>query len=420
MEWPNYKLDQITKQFISGGTPSTKIKDYWQGDIPWITGADIVDAEVQLGRKFINQEAIENSASNIVPKGSILLVTRTGVGKIAQAPVDIAISQDLTGIIPKKNVDPRFLIAAIKTKMNILLAFQQGATIKGITRDVLKRLNIKLPPVSEQKRIIQILNQADALRRKRVEADKIAERIIPALFYKMFGDPVKLMHNKKSIRIDSMNIDLQNGFACGQKNIVGGIPHLRMNNIDDIGFLNLDLARTVPLKYKNEKYTLINGDILFMATNSEDKIGKSCVIYDVDDKIFLFSNHLTRIRLMDDSISPEYLSTYLHLLWQKKYYSKIAKRWVNQATVSNNSLGAIRVYIPDDSNKIEIFNNSFRSTIKLRKHRQHSEKEINKLFQTMLHKAFSGELTAKWREAHMQKLLREMEIQAQYLNEAKI
>jgi len=156
MEWPNYTIDQITRKFISGGTPSTKIKDYWKGEIPWITGADIVDGEVKLGRKFVTQEAIENSASNTVPKGSILLVTRTGVGKIAQAPVDIAISQDLTGIVPKKKVEPRFLIAAIKTKMNILLAFQQGATIKGITRDVLKRLNMKLPPFSEQKRIVEI------------------------------------------------------------------------------------------------------------------------------------------------------------------------------------------------------------------------------------------------------------------------
>ena len=119
MKWPEYPLVSITERFLSGGTPSTKIPEYWTGDIPWITGADILDGEVILGRRYINQAALNISATNVVPKGSLLIVTRTGVGKIALAPTDIAISQDFTGIVLKQGVHPKYALAAIRHRMPI-------------------------------------------------------------------------------------------------------------------------------------------------------------------------------------------------------------------------------------------------------------------------------------------------------------
>nr|MBC8360793.1 restriction endonuclease subunit S [Candidatus Desulfatibia profunda] len=189
MKWLEYDISQLTDHFISGGTPNTKNQEYWKGDIPWITGADILDGEVTSGRRFINKSAVEESATNIIPAGSILMVTRTGVGKIAIAPTDIAISQDITGIVLKEGIIPQFIISAIKLRMSILLAAQRGATIKGITRNDLKQLKIPLPATSEQRRIVEILDRADRLRKLRANADAKAARILPALFYKMFGDP---------------------------------------------------------------------------------------------------------------------------------------------------------------------------------------------------------------------------------------
>lgn len=133
MKWPDYQLSRLAERFISGGTPNTKLEEYWHGDIPWITGADFNDGEVILGRRCINRAAVDNSATNIVPKGSILMVTRTGVGKIAIAPVDIAISQDITGVILKHAVSTSYVVAAIRNRMSVILAAQRGATIKGVT-----------------------------------------------------------------------------------------------------------------------------------------------------------------------------------------------------------------------------------------------------------------------------------------------
>ena len=189
MKWPEYPLASISERFLSGGTPSTKVAEYWTGEIPWITGADIVDGEVILGRRYINEAAVKNSATNVVPKGSLLMVTRTGVGKIALAPIDVAISQDFTGLVFKESVHPKYALAAIRFRMPILSAVPRKATIQGVTRADVENLKIPIPPPSEQRPRVEILDQAEMLRKKRPEADVQAAHILPALFYKMFGDP---------------------------------------------------------------------------------------------------------------------------------------------------------------------------------------------------------------------------------------
>ena len=189
MKWPRARLGDLADRFISGGTPSTKIDRFWNGNVPWITGADVTDNVVVAGRKWITQEAIDSSATNIVPRGAILLVTRTGVGKVAKAGIDVAISQDLTGMVLKGGTSPDFVAAALRQKARDLLDLQQGAIIRGVLRRDVEKVEIPFPPLSEQRRIVEILDQADRLRRLRAEADGKAKHIPQALFIRMFGDP---------------------------------------------------------------------------------------------------------------------------------------------------------------------------------------------------------------------------------------
>ena len=86
--WKRQKLGEIA-EFLSGGTPSRKVPEYFQGSIPWITGNDVVGFRTSKSRECITEEAIQNSATHLVPKGSVLFVTRTGVGKVSIADTDI-------------------------------------------------------------------------------------------------------------------------------------------------------------------------------------------------------------------------------------------------------------------------------------------------------------------------------------------
>lgn len=163
-EWEVKRLGEIAMKFLNGGTPSTARPEFWEGSIPWITGADIIDQKIteRVGG-FITLDAVKNSATNIIEKGNLLVVTRTGVGKVALAPFDLAISQDLTGVYPGQAVaQPEFLHLYLSFNKETLKNLVQGTSIAGITRDTLTSLLVFNPPLGEQAAIAEVFSDMDA------------------------------------------------------------------------------------------------------------------------------------------------------------------------------------------------------------------------------------------------------------------
>ena len=160
-EWPMVKLGEIAR-FVSGGTPDRNNKAYYLGQIPWISGADISDSGHLQIRRRITEEAVEQSATSVVESGTLLLVTRTSIGKIALAPNDLAFSQDITGIFPNDAVILRKYLESFIRSISAeqLKNRARGVTIKGVNRKDVEELKIPLPPLGEQKRIAEMLGEA--------------------------------------------------------------------------------------------------------------------------------------------------------------------------------------------------------------------------------------------------------------------
>lgn len=100
---------------VGGGTPSRKSRSFFQGETPWVTGADFVEDRITFlneAREYITDKAIEVSATNRVPESTILITTRVNVGKVAVAQVPLCFSQDITGIMLKNPqiVDSQYLV----------------------------------------------------------------------------------------------------------------------------------------------------------------------------------------------------------------------------------------------------------------------------------------------------------------------
>lgn len=160
--WEVKKLGDVVDKFVNGGTPSTSIEKYWQGRIPWISGADILNQKIGQLRRYITEEAVTNSSTNVIKKGNLLFVSRTGVGKLAIVPFDIAISQDFTGIyVNKSYIVTDYLYRYFDSVSKELQNLNQGTSIQGITRETLFNFPIPLPPLEEQIRIAQILSDMD-------------------------------------------------------------------------------------------------------------------------------------------------------------------------------------------------------------------------------------------------------------------
>lgn len=147
---------------IGGGTPSTEKKEYWEGKIPWISSADISGESSITPRRYITQDAIINSATSLIPSGSIIVVTRVGLGKVALANFPLCISQDSQALILQNHkIDTKFALYFLSRAAKSFEYQGRGTTVSGITKKELKELFIPVPPISEQYKISQILSTWD-------------------------------------------------------------------------------------------------------------------------------------------------------------------------------------------------------------------------------------------------------------------
>jgi len=160
--WKCVTIKEISHDLLGGGTPSTSQTSYWNGKIAWMTSAHISNREITFGQKYISEEGLKNSATKLIPKNNILVATRVGIGKIAINKIEIAISQDLTGILVKSEIIlSDYLYWFLLAEKNRLKVLAQGSTIKGILKADLAKLKLPLPPLPEQKKIADILSTAD-------------------------------------------------------------------------------------------------------------------------------------------------------------------------------------------------------------------------------------------------------------------
>jgi len=174
-----------------GGTPPTDNPAYWDGSIPWMTSADIHGLKDITPRKKITHCAIENSATNCVPKGSIIVVTRVGLGKIALASSDLCFSQDCQGLINNWNyLVPEYCLYYLSEAVQIFKYKNQGTTINGVTVKQLRELGFPLPPLPEQHRIVtkieELFTQLDAgvasLKKVQAQLKRYRQAVLKAAF----------------------------------------------------------------------------------------------------------------------------------------------------------------------------------------------------------------------------------------------
>jgi len=310
--WQWVDLQDVAR-LESGHTPSRKIPEYWNdGDVPWLSLKDIRGMTSRYVTDTIDKPTmlgIDNSSARMLPKGTVAFCRTASVGNVAILGCEMATSQDFVDWVCGPNLLPEYLYEAFKASGPTFAGEKQGSTHQTIYMPTVKRFKVLLPPLSEQKRIADILDKADAIRRKRQEAISSLLSIPGSAFHAMFGTPSQ---NTKGWEIGTIR-DLVEEAKYGSSSKAGSegeFPMLRMNNVTYEGTWDLSDLKYIDLPEKDQpKYLARKGDILFNRTNSKELVGKTAVFQ--EETPMAFAGYLVRART-NAHAHPDYIAGYLN------------------------------------------------------------------------------------------------------------
>jgi type I restriction enzyme S subunit len=219
-----------------------------------------------------------------------------------------------------------------------------GAAQPQITRQSLSILDIPVPPLSEQEKIVAELDCLSGIIEKKKQQLKELDSLAQSIFYEMFGDPVE---NDKNLIIKKLgDVALSVNYGTSSPAEEGGrYIYLRMNNLTYNGYLDFNDIKYIDVSDKDiEKYVVRKGDILFNRTNSKELVGKTA-LFDFDTEMVI-AGYIIRVRVDKEKVLPVYVVRYMNTPFMKKYFSNLCKGAVNQANINSKELKSIPILIP--------------------------------------------------------------------------
>lgn len=370
---PLKKLGDVCN-IIGGGTPSKKREDYYSGDIPWATVRDMnFDILIDTDHK-ITQLGLDNSSANIIPKDNVVIATRVGLGKVCKLRQDTAINQDLKGIIPKNDIlITDYLYLWFKSISDKIVDAGTGATVQGVKIPFVKNLQIPIPPLPEQKRIVAILDEAfESIDRAKANVEKNIQNA-EELFQSKLND-IFLQKGEGWLTEKLSNVfKMKSGDQLSKKNIVPGpYPVYGGNGVTA----------------HHHDFNLEGQQLLI------GRVGAQCGnIHLTSDKIWLTDNAF-RITDLKYDFDFEFLE---HLLRVNDL--RQTARQTAQPVISNSSCKNVQLIFPESIAKqkeiAELVNSLDTEVLQIITTYISKLKALKELKKSILHKAFTGELTAK-------------------------
>jgi type I restriction enzyme S subunit len=257
----------------------------------------------------------------------------------------------------------------------------------------LKRLEIPLPPLDEQRRIAAILDKADALRRKRKRALNLLDSLIQSIFRDMFGDLSGFPQRWGSLQPLGHFADIVSGITKGRKlngEAVREVPYLAVSNVQD-KFLDMTVVKTIEASEQEiERYRLEKNDLLLTEGGDPDKLGRGTLwaneLYES-----IHQNHIFRVRVTSDRVLPLYLIWLLGSPYGRAYFLKSAKQTTGIASINKRQLSDFPVALPPIDMQTK-----FEKRVHAVKHLLGLKNVVcaaaDSLFSSLQSRAFSGQL----------------------------
>lgn len=395
MSWPEIEIQNFA-EVVTGGTPSTRKPEFWGGEIPWLGSGELNAGEVNGSKKFITEIGLASSSARIMPPHTVMIaLTGATVGVIGYLNIHASANQSVTGILPTEKHVPRYLFYFLKSIRKRVINDAYGGGQPHISQGYVKKIKVPLPPLDKQKRIAEILDEADRVRKKTRALVYKYDEFSQSLFLKMFGDPLS---NPKGWELRAVDD------CCLVTDYVanGSFASLKANvqyNYDK------DFAVLVRTTDNTKGW---NGDYVYVSQASFEFLSKSrlskgdLIIANVGDpgKCFLCPDLGQPMTLGPNSILvrsfvEELSQTYLYHL----FASKSGQRMIDKICVATaqkkfnkTSFRALEIPVPD-AKTLEKFGQIIETHERQIEHEKSQLSKTDALFEALLQKAFKGELT---------------------------
>ena len=365
-EWEVKRLGEIGT-FYGGGTPSKSIDEYWHGDIPWISSADLIENDIYWCNinRFITLEAIRNSSTQIIPQNSILIVTRVGVGKVAVAPCDLCVSQDYI-CLQNSGMNTIFLAYEIMQRMKNIVSQIQGTSIKGISINEVKKIQLPLPPLAEQEKIAEILSTWDKVIEKQTQLIQKLELRKKGLMQQLLTGKKRLpgfTDEWKKVKLGDVTTFLScNTFSREQmNNVCGNWKNVHYGDILVKYSSIVDISRdkdSIPyvndtIEYSPNDY-VASGDIVMADTAEDEMVGRACEFTNVGEEKIISGLHTILIRPII-LFAPMFLGYYLN---SREYHKQILSimQGIKVYSITKEALKNTTIKYPDIQEQTAIAN----------------------------------------------------------------
>ncbi|MGH1467075.1 MAG: restriction endonuclease subunit S [Cognatishimia sp.] len=361
-----------------------------------------INNQFEYVRYFVNEEKFNEMKRFELNSGDLIMSCSGTMGKVAKVPVGIArgiINQALLKLTISAELNSDYLLFWMNSPdfQQQLSAETTGVAIKNVASvKVLKEISIPLPPLAEQKQIVSVLDQAfagieqaaEAARKNRDNARELFETTLNATFTQKGEGWVETTLGEVCERFE---------YGTSEKSgVTGSVAVLRMGNIQS---RVLDWAKLVYTdnELEIEKYALKDGDVLFNRTNSPELVGKTAIYR--NEQPAIFAGYLIRVHPLKDAITPEFLNYFLNSSSARDYGKTVMSGSVNQANISGSKLKLYPIILPkcmiEQAAITENLDRLSEETQRLEALYQQKLDALEELKQSLLQKAFAGELTSE-------------------------
>lgn len=330
-----YKLGDIC-EIVSGSTPKTGVDEYWDGDIKWITPAELNDDTYIItdSVRKITELAVKKTGLSSFPEGTVILSSRAPIGKVAIAGCEMYCNQGFKNLICSDKINNRYLYWFLKGNTEYLNSLGRGATFKEISKSIVSEIEINVPDLNEQAVAVANLEKISRIIALRRQELSTLDNLIKARFVELFGDMIINPNGWEKILLGDV-CDVRDGTHDSPKYFSEGYPLVTSKNVTGgkIDFADCNLICEEDYNKINQRSKVDMGDILMPMIGT---VGNP-VIVDIEAEFAI--KNVALIKFKEDS---KVTNSFVKALLESDYFDRAVISKVRGGTQKFISLGDIR------------------------------------------------------------------------------